>query len=151
MLQRKKLRVLKMDGVVGPIVGGAHYRKPIIRPKIQTWKESIYSLLFSWCFLKILGSLLNYKAFPLKIQLNICFAILAIICAATSSLLPSCVFPAMKIQNSFQIFKNMLMLTFPEVWIYIKTISIMFNVHRCSGFLVKMPNSKFFRNKHFKM
>ena len=47
MLQRKKLRVLKMDGVVGPIVGGAHYRKPIIRPKIQTWKESIYSLLFS--------------------------------------------------------------------------------------------------------
>ena len=29
----------KMERVVGPIVGGAHYRKPIIRPKIQTWLE----------------------------------------------------------------------------------------------------------------
>ena len=36
----------KMERVVGPIVGGAHYRKPIIRPKIQTWWRKRES---AWC------------------------------------------------------------------------------------------------------
>ena len=55
----------KMESVAEPIVGGAHYRKTIIRPKIQTWKKELRPQIFAgfWKVLKVIYT----KMFPISV------------------------------------------------------------------------------------